>query len=110
MAVARRHNAILFIGLNPDAPREVQELRRSGSQVLFVGTSQIADRIMIDGKPFDLATAGGRRAMLATLKLSDYQANIINPILADAYRNSRDELGRLALIWASTDMSCRIAS
>jgi hypothetical protein len=103
MPAARRQNAILFVGLNPEAVREAQELRRSGSQVVFIGNSKTADRIVVNGRAFDLATADGRIALLGIMKLSAFQQNVVTPIVANAYRNSRDELGKLALAWASTE-------
>ena len=37
------------------------------------------------------------------MKLSTSQQNIITPVVANAYGNSRDELGKLALVWASAE-------
>jgi len=102
MSVAKR-DAILFIGLNPQARLEAGELRQSGRKVVFIGNSKSADRIEIGGRSFDLATADGRRALLGTLKLSSFQQNVVTSVLTDATTNSRDELGKLALTWASTE-------
>jgi len=95
MSVAKR-DAILFIGLNPQARLEAGELRQSGRKVVFIGNSKSADRIEIGGSLFDLATADGRRALLGTLKLSSFQQNVVTSVLTDATTNSRDELGKLA--------------
>jgi hypothetical protein len=103
MTVARKRNAILFVGLNPEAPHEAQELRRSGSQVLFVGNSKTADCVVLNGRSFDLSTPDGRGALLGVMKLSTSQQNIITPVVANAYGNSRDELGKLELVWASAE-------
>lgn len=103
MSIAKRHNAILFIGLNPEAPREAQELRRSGCHVFFIGNAKTADRIVVNGRSFDLATGDGRAALLGMMKLSPFQQDIVRSTVADAYTNSRDELGKLALTWASTE-------
>jgi hypothetical protein len=103
MAAARERGAILLIGLNPDSTHELRGLRATGSRVLFVGNAKTADVIMVGGRPFNLTSAEGRQALFSTIKLSDYQRSIVDPVLADAYRNSRDELGQLTMIWASTE-------
>ena len=92
-------NAVLFIGLNPDAAAEARELEKH-CQVIFIGNSKKADQIMIGGHNYDLATPEGRKAALAKLMLSNFQLDAVNAVLGDAYRNSRDELGKLAVAWA----------
>ena len=92
-------NAVLFIGLNPDAFAEARELERH-CQVIFIGNSKKADQIMVDGHSYDLATPEGRKAALAKVTLSKFQRDTVDAVLGDAYRNSRDELGKLAVAWA----------
>lgn len=92
-------NAVLFIGLNPDSVAEVRELQNH-CQVIFIGNARRADEIVIGGHKYDLAKPSGRKAALAKILLSKLQLDIVNSVLEDAYQNSRDELGKLAVAWA----------
>ena len=101
MASADR-NTILYIGLNPGGAAEAQGLRGLGSRVLYIGNSSKPDQVFIKGRAHDLATAEGRMALVSALKLTEYQRQIVTSVLAGAFKNGRDELGKLALRWAAT--------
>ena len=102
MAAADR-NTILYVGLNPGAAHEAKGLRGFGSRVLYVGNSKEADHVFIGGKSHDLATEAGRTALAGALRLTEHQRQVVSLVLMDAFRNGRDELGKLVLRWAAAE-------
>jgi hypothetical protein len=55
MSGTRSSDAIVFIGLNQSASREVQELRRLHNQVTFIGPSKEPDKIQVGQRIYDQA-------------------------------------------------------
>ncbi len=102
MAAADR-NTILYIGLNPGAAHEAKGLRGFGSRVLYIGNSREADHVFFRGQSHDLATEAGRAALAGALRLTEHQREIVSSVLEDAFRNGRDELGKLVLRWAAAE-------
>jgi len=94
MAAADK-NAILYFGLNPGAAHEATALRGFGAKILFIGNSDKPDRLLYNGKTYDLAKDDGRKSFLTAMKLPEHKRLVVDELLKDAGRNMRDEFAKL---------------
>lgn len=103
MSGTRSSDAIVFIGLNLSASREVQELRRLHNQVTFIGPSKETDKIQVGQRVYDLRATDQQAAFLSTLKVSAKQAEIISDALGGESWNRHAEIAQLAVLWARVE-------
>jgi len=103
MSGKRSSDAIVFIGLNHSASREVQELRRLHNQVAFIGPSKEPDKVQVGQRIYDLRVPDQQAAFLSALKVSATQSDIISDALGGESWNRHSEIAQLAVIWARVE-------
>jgi hypothetical protein len=100
----RRPKALVFVGMNPGAEGEAKTLARwSATQVIFIGPGRVQDQVLVGGKAVDLATADGRATFARALALPEAAQAQLTALLAGADRWGRDELARLARVFAEAE-------
>ena len=103
-------NGIVFMGMNEYAHDEASRLnaanRGSGGAISALPQHK-QDHIKRNGKEFDLTTAEGSAAYIATLGLPDQLAVDTAQFLADAGNEARDELAQLIRILSEAEMGER---
>jgi hypothetical protein len=102
---------VLFVGMNPTASVELGALRKGGARVVDVGDSpEGADKLRVGGVVHDLATAEGALAFARTLGLTTEQTGAVARVLFEALPDARDELGRIAEVWAEAEKGGAVPS
>lgn len=100
---------LVFVGMNPGAEREANTLKGwSPTGVAFVGPARIQDHALVNGKLVDLAGAPGREAFARALGLSTEKQAKLTALLEKTDRWGRDELARLARVFAEGEHGDRV--
>ncbi|MDC3958314.1 LysM peptidoglycan-binding domain-containing protein [Polyangium jinanense] len=98
------NDRILFVGMNPGAVVEHRALASTGVDVVPVLDSPEGDdRLRVAGVVHDLSTEEGALGFARTLSMSPDQTAAIARVLIDAPPDARDELGRMAEVWAEAE-------
>lgn len=100
---ARSSDAIVFVGLNPTAGQEAQALRKLGNKVFLVANGKTTDRVRFGGRAFDLTDSAQVTAFLARLRLTPDRIAMAAAALRGAGSDVKDELGQLAVVWATAE-------
>lgn len=103
---------ILFVGMSPGSAIEARSLRVAGARVVHVHDAAKQDRILAnaDGQEHDVSTEEGARGFVATLGLSPALASAVAAALLGAGNDARDELARVAEVWALAERGGRVPS
>jgi hypothetical protein len=103
-------NGIVYMGMNEYAHDEANRLNaanRGSGGAVAAKPQHKQDHIKRNGKEFDLTSAEGSAAYVATLGLPDQLAVDAAQFLADAGDESRDELAQLVRILSEAEMGER---
>jgi hypothetical protein len=102
--IANDAEKVLFVGMNPTVPVELEALERAGvSVVAITNSTEGADKLRVDGEVYDLSTPEGALAFTGTLGLEPEQSEAIARVLWEAPHAARDELGQIARAWAPAE-------
>lgn len=100
---------IVYVGMNPTASYEIQQLRSALGQnaVTVVQPSSTQDRARIGNTTFDLSTDDGRLAFATALGLPADRAAALAEVLSGS-ENARDEIAGLAKIFREAERGQRV--
>lgn len=106
------NDEILFVGMSPGSAIEARALSIAGAPVLHVRDAAKRDRIRAeaDGEEHDVSTEQGALGFAATLGLSPAQAGAVAAALLGAGADARDELARVAEVWARAERGGEVPS
>ncbi|HSN98778.1 MAG TPA: hypothetical protein VLS89_10855, partial [Candidatus Nanopelagicales bacterium] len=96
---------ILFVGMTRGSAVEARALRATGARVVQILDATEPDRIRADadGQDHDLTVEHGILGFVGTLGLPGPQAASVAATIGGAMDDSRDELARIAEIWARAE-------
>lgn len=101
---------VAFVGLNPSGATEAEALSRR-TRVTSLGSTTFEESpARIGGRSHDLATARGVRAFVATLGLPRAQAERVSAAIERADHAGKDDLARIAAVWAPAERGGQIPS
>jgi hypothetical protein len=90
--------------MNPGAGTEIRALQKTGAKVVAVqDSSEGADKLRVGGVVLDLSTPEGALAFTRTFGLSPEQTAAVAKVIVEALADARDELGRIAEVWAAAE-------